>query len=123
MQWRPILLNRFVVTIATVMIIALLWNLYVSFNDGGSVRGQVITSDGSPLVGAMVKLSRKTVTSVEMISETTSDADGMFSFNKHGEYALVITVSVNDATSDRTVVPLWFRNQDIVLEESIIVNP
>ena len=68
-------------------------------------------------------MSRKTVTSVELIGEATTDSDGIFSFEKHGEYALVITVSVNDATSARTVVPLWFRNQDIVLKEPIIVDP
>lgn len=123
MQWRPILFNRFVVTIATVAIIALLWNIYVSLNDGGSVRGRVVTSDGSPLAGATVKLSRKTVASVELIGEATTDADGIFTFDNHGEYALVITVSENGATSARTVVPLWFRNQDIILDEPIIVEP
>lgn len=123
MAWRAILLNRFSSTAAAILTVVLAWNVYVSMNNGGSLRGYVIDGIGEPLTGATVTLLRKTVLSVEPIDETITDASGAFAFENHGEYALVLTVSADGLTSPRTVLPLWFRNQDVVIDHPIIFDP
>jgi hypothetical protein len=123
MDWRPLAQNRFVVTLSAIVVVVILWNGYVSLHDGGSVRGHVVDASGKRVAGATVVLSRKTVASVDTIGEAVTDDDGVFFFRDHGQYALVLTASAEGVASARTVVPLWFRDQDVVLAEPIVLRP
>ncbi len=123
MEWRPIILNRFFISLSTITTVVVAWNIYVSFHNEGNVHGMVVDSSGAGVAGAEVILARKTVTSVDVVDKTTTDSVGAFTFADHGQYALVLTASSGSAESARTVVPLWFRNQDIVIDEPIVIKP
>ena len=109
----PWIRNRFTLTFGSIALAVIVWNIYVANNNGGEVRGQVLGPSGTPAAGAMVMLARKTVASVEKIAETRTDGQGRYRFDRHGQYAIVITATAADGTSQRRSVPLWFRNQDV----------
>jgi hypothetical protein len=109
---NPWIRNRFTVTFGSIAAAILVWNLYVAVNAGGHIHGLVMNGDGQPVAGASVVLSRKTVASVEKLAETNTDANGRYTFDKHGQYAIVVTATANREAARRTI-PLWFRNQDI----------
>ena len=124
MSLRPILFNRFILTFGGIALIALLWNLYVAANDEGRLEGRVTTADGRPVEGAVVILSKKTVVSVERIGSARTDAEGHFHFDGHGQYSVVLAArKAGVGTMRRRTVQLWFRNQNRVLAEALVLEP
>lgn len=122
MTLRDALLNRFSLTFAAILAIVVGWNIYVAFNDGGTLTGRVVDMAGAPVGGATVSLYRKTVSSVDPVGETVTDSEGRFGFADHGQFALILTVTTPGGTSPRKMIPLWFRNQDVSLREPIRVE-
>ena len=60
MPWW-ILQNRYVVTFGLIGLAALLWNVYIAFNDDGVIEGRVVGPDGRPVAGATVILSERSL--------------------------------------------------------------
>jgi len=121
---RALLLNRFALTFGGIALIALAWNLYVSANDGGRLSGRVTTVDGTPVEGAVVVLSKKSVVSVERVGSTRTDAEGRFVFESHGQYAVVLSARKSGVGAmRRQTVKLWFRNQDREINEALVLEP
>lgn len=113
MNWQPLIRNRFTLTFGIIAVVILVWNIYVASNNGGRLEGRVVDADGAPVADAIVVLARKTVASVETIAETETDADGRYHFDRHGQYFLVLTARSAAGESERRMIPLWFRNQNI----------
>lgn len=124
MRAPAFLLNRFTLTFGGIALAAVAWNLYVVAHDGGRLSGRVVAADGAPVEGAVVVLSRRTVTSVERVADTRSGADGRFVFEQHGQYAVVLSARKGGVGSaPRRTVKLWFRNQDRDLNEPLVLAP
>jgi hypothetical protein len=109
----PWIRNRFTITFGAIALAVVVWNFYVALNDGGHVSGQVVNAEGRPVDGAIVVLARKTVASVEKVAQASTDARGRYSFDHHGQYAIVLTATATDGQSERRIMPLWFRNQNV----------
>lgn len=120
MLGSSILRNRFTLTFAGLALVAVVWNVYVAANAGGQVDGRVLNGAGQPVAGATVVLSRKTVASVEKVSETRTDADGRYRFDRHGQYAIVLSAQSNDSRSQPLRLPLLFRNQNVAAEPLVL---
>lgn len=124
MKYASLILNRFTLTFGAVALVALGWNAYVAAHDGGLLSGRVTTADGSAVAGASVVLSRKTVTAVERVASVLTDAEGRFVFREHGQYAVVLGARKTDiGAASRRTVRLWFRNQDRVLAQPLVLEP
>jgi hypothetical protein len=121
MDWKLLLLNRFSLTIGGLVLCAALWNVYVSGHDNGYVSGYVVDQNGRPVADATVSLSRKTVSSVDSVAETRTGPSGEFTFSDHGQYALLLSASKAEAEAPRKTFRLWFRNQDLVLSEPLVL--
>lgn len=116
--------NRFTLTFGGIALAALVWNLYVAANDDGRLSGRVTAADGSPVAGAVVVLSRKTVTAVERVADTTSGPDGRFVFRDHGQYAVVLSArKAGVGSAQRRTIRLWFRNQNRELSQPLVLEP
>jgi hypothetical protein len=116
---RRILLSRFFVVPATITVIVLVWNVYVSMHDHGVVVGHVVDASGHPVAGATVVLyNHDFITQVEH-ARTKTDAGGAFRFD-HNESHLIMLQAVDGAAqSPRRTVRLWFRSQDRVLDRPL----
>ncbi len=82
MRWSW-LTNRFVVTFGSVLIVAGVWNVYVSLNDDGRITGRVVGPDGLPVEGATVVLSERTLLVAQPKDNATTGPDGSFRFDGH----------------------------------------
>lgn len=122
MSWRTLLINRFTLTFGSIAVLVIAWNIVVAFNNGGTVSGRVVNSEGQAVANATVTLSRKTVASVEPIGETTTGPDGSFAFRDHGQFSLILEVKAASGASERVTVPLWFRNQDVKLSDPLVID-
>ena len=122
MALRPILLNRFTLVFGSLALLIAAWNVYVGLHDGGRLTGTVVDSSGRPVADATVVLGRKTVTSIDLLTQARTDSQGRFAFDRHGQYWLALTASKPGAgTSARRMMPLWFRNQDAALDRPLVL--
>jgi hypothetical protein len=92
------------------------WNIHVAANDSGLVEGRVVDAAGKPVAGATVVLfDRGFVTHTER-ARTVADAEGRFRFTGNANHSLQLEAEAPGlGKSDRRVVRLWFRSQDVRL--------
>jgi hypothetical protein len=119
-----LLLNRYSITFGTIAIVVLAWNAYVAAHDDGILEGRVVAADGARVADAEVVLSERTVVSLRPVMSTRSDAEGRFRFSGHDRHAVVLTAEKPGVgQSDRHEVRLYFRNENRVLEEPLVLRP
>jgi len=120
---RSILYNRYTITFGTIALLAIVWNVYVIFNDDGIVVGHVVTSDGSPVENATVVLSEKTLLVTSPRDKTTTDADGRFKFSGHDIYHVYLEAYKNGVGhAPQKDYHLYFKGQNLYLSESLEIE-
>jgi len=121
-MWKSSLLwNRFTITFGALLIVVALWNFYVSLNDDGQLRGQVIDARGQAVAGAEVVIWRKAITGVEKIHDVATGDDGTFEYGPHGQYVLYVTAKKDDiGVAESSLVQLSFRNQNYQLAPLVL---
>ena len=123
MTWRGWLLNRFTLTFGTIGLVIVLWNVYITQNDDGILSGYVVDTTGQPVAGALVSLAEKSVVSIIPVMETVTDQTGRFQFQGHGQYAPVLSAGkAGVGTTEREHLRLYFRNQNRVLTEPLVLH-
>jgi hypothetical protein len=116
MNWRPFLLNRFVLVPGAIVVAIVLWNLYVATHDHGIVTGRVVDAAGHPVAGATVSLWTYNFTTYEQKAEVKTDADGVFRFTDNPSHRIQIGAEKPGVgRSQRVPVFLYFRSQDTTL--------
>jgi hypothetical protein len=117
---RRWLLNRVTITLGSIALVVLAWNIYVLAHDDGVLEGRVVGPDGAPVAGVEVVLNEQSIVSLTPILRVTTDAQGRFHFVDHGRHNLVITAAkAGVGRSDRVRVRLLFRNQNRQLDEPV----
>lgn len=123
MNWRRVLMSRFVVVPAVIAVTVVGWNLYVTQHDHGLLQGQVVDAAGRPVGGATVILfAHDFVTQVEK-ARTHTDAAGAFRFDHNDSHLVQLQAQDGNVTSPRITIRLWFRAQDRVLGEPLRLGP
>ena len=114
------LYNRYVIAFGLIGILAVIWNIHVAFNDDGIITGQVVVSDNSPVVGATVVLSEKTLLVTAPWSTTTTDTSGQFRFTGHNLYHFYLEASKEGVGQMKAKeFRLYFRGQNMALQEPL----
>jgi hypothetical protein len=117
MNWRPILLNRFVLVPGAILVAIVLWNIYVATHDHGIVTGRVVDAAGHPVAGATVSLWTYNFTTYEQKAEVKTGADGIFRFTDNPSHRIQIGAEKPGVgRSQRIPVFLYFRSQDTTLD-------
>ena len=110
---KTMLLNRYSITFEIIAVIALFWNIYISFNDDGIVAGRVVTADNRPVAGATVTLFEKTLYVAEPRMNTTTNEKGEFSFSGHMFYRIWLEAKKEGVgLFPKTEYRLYFRGQN-----------
>jgi hypothetical protein len=120
--WRRWVLNRFVLVPAAIAVAVLLWNVYVSMHNHGVVAGRVVDAAGKPVAGATVVLWVLNFTTyVEKTRATTDDA-GRFVITDNDSHNIRLAAEKPGVgRSKRTPVRLYFRAEDIELNEPLVL--
>jgi hypothetical protein len=120
MTVRQALRNRWVIVPLAIAAILLAWNGYVALNDGGVVAGRVVDRNGRPVADATVILLERNFVTHNERQRTKSDAGGQFRFSGNNNHSLQLEAEAAGlGRSERRVVRLWFRAQNVVLVEPL----
>jgi hypothetical protein len=120
--WRRLLLNRFVLVPGAIVVAGLVWNGYVSLHNGGLIEGRVVDAAGKPVAGAEVVLMVQNVTTFSEKGRSRTGPDGIFRITDNVSHRVQILAETPAGRSDRRELRLWFRGQDTVLEEPLVVS-
>jgi|ERR1700687_4002716 len=121
-DWHKLLLNRFVVVVATIGAVAALWNVYVAFNADGIVKGRVVDPQGQPVAGATVRMMEQNFTTNSERGQTLTGADGSFEFSNNRSHNIRLRAEQGGVgRSEQKVVRLYFRAQNVALTEPLVL--
>lgn len=119
--WKELLVNRFTVLIAIILITTGGVVAYVGQNDGGHLSGKVVTESGEPVADATVELHAIPLQGVVATNSTNTTSEGTFEFTGMEsllEYRLIVRVNGTTVHKDR--YHLMFRGQN--REHTIVID-
>ena len=118
--WRRLVINRFVLVPATIVVAVLLWNVYVSTHNHGVVSGRVVDVAGRPVPDATVVLWVLNFTTYVEKTRVTTDSAGRFVITTNDSHNIRLAAEKPGVGhSSRVPVRLYFRAQDIDLREPL----
>ena len=120
--WRRLLLNRFVLVPGTIVLAALIWNGYVSLHDGGLIEGRVTDPSGRPVADAEIVVMVQNVTTFSEKGRARTGPDGVFRIIDNPSHHVQIFAETPTGRSERRDLRLWFRGQNTVLDEPLVVG-
>jgi hypothetical protein len=98
----------------------LAWNGYVALNDSGIVEGCIVDANGRPVPDATVILLERHFVMHNERQRTRTDSAGHFRFAGNDNHSLQLEAEASGlGRSERRVVRLWFRAQNITLAEPL----
>jgi hypothetical protein len=119
-RWQRLLLNRFVLVPALLVLITAGWNGWVVTHDHGIVAGRVLDASGAPVEGADVKLWVFNFATFVVKASTTTKTDGSFVFENNPSHNIQISAEKPGlGRSARLSVRLYFAAQDIRLKQPL----
>jgi len=121
--WRRLAINRFVLVPAAIAVAIALWNGYVASNDRGLVVGRVVDAAGRPVPDAAVVLWVLNFTTYVEKTRATTDSAGRFVITNNDSHNIRLAAEKPGVgRSARIPVRLYFRAQDIELNEPLILS-
>ena len=124
MSWRRILTHRFFLVPLAVALLVAGWNIYIAFNDGGLIAGEVRDRAGTPVPGATVVFFERNFIYYEEKQRATTDAQGVYRFTDMKTHIGQLEVRTNEGRkSERRQLRLWFRSQDTEVLPLIVEAP
>jgi hypothetical protein len=122
-RWHRLIVNRFVVVLASIGIAVALWNVYVSMHNHGVVAGRVVDAAGRPVEGATVALWVLNVTTYVEKTRATTGADGGFLIRGNDSHNIRLAAEKPGVgRSTRVPVRLYFRAEDVSLRDPLILS-
>lgn len=120
MSVPPWIAGRWVIVPGVLALGIAFWNLYVAANDGGLVEGAVTDGQGRPVAGATVLLFERGFVTHQERNRAVTDASGAFRFTDNRSHAIQLEAEApGRGRSERRIVRLWFRSQDVALSEPL----
>jgi len=99
-----------------------LWNIYVATHDHGVVIGRVVDEAGQPVGDATVVLWVLNFTTYVEKARATTAPDGRFQLvNAESHNIQLIADKPGIGRSARVPVRLYFRAEDVVLREPLVL--
>jgi hypothetical protein len=124
MSWRRILGHRFVAVPLAVALLVAGWNIYIAFNAGGIIEGQVRDRAGAPVPGATVIFFERNFVYYQEKQRTTTDARGAYRFDGMQFHVGQLEARTADGRhSERRQLRLWFRAQNADMAPLIVDAP
>ena len=120
---QRLLLSRFVLVPATLLVAVGIWNVYVSFHNGGLVSGRVIDERGAPVADATVRLFAIEQTMSTQRATVKTGASGDFLFTGNDSHRIQLRAEkAGYERSDLRPVRLYFRAQNVQVTPALVVH-
>jgi hypothetical protein len=124
MNWRRIFRHRFVAVPIAIALVVAGWNIYVAFNDGGIIEGEVRDRSGAPVPGATVIFFERNFVYYQEKQRTTTNAEGIYRFDGMQVHVGQLEARTADGRhSERRQLRLWFRAQNTDIAPLIVEMP
>ena len=121
-RWQRWLLNRFVLTLFVLFVVAAGWDLYASTHDNGIVEGAVVDRDGRLVAGAKVTLWTFNFTTFREDTHVTSDRNGRFHITGNPSHSIQVSAEkAGIGHSERVPIRLYFRAQDTQISDPLVL--
>jgi len=121
--WYRLLVNRFMIVLASIAIVVAIWNVYVSFHDHGVVEGRVVDTDGRPVEGATVELWVLDFTTYVERTRAITGADGRFVIRGNASHNIQIGAEKPGVgRAARIPVRLYFKAEDVSLAAPLVLS-
>jgi hypothetical protein len=118
-----LLVNRFTIVLASIAVVAAMWNAYVVFHDHGVVEGQVVDAEGRPVEGASVVLWVLNFTTYVEKTRAVTGADGRFLIRGNDSHNIQIGAEKPGVgRAARIPVRLYFRAEDVTLTTPLVLK-
>ena len=119
MAW---LRNRYTLTLGSIAVLAISWNIYVALDNDGIITGRVVTADQQPVSGATVVLSERSLLVAVPKGRATTNESGEFRFTKHTLHHLYLK-AYKEAV--KRMPPkefrLYFKGQNLFLKKPLVL--
>lgn len=123
MTWR-FLRHRFVAVPLAFALLVAGWNLYIAFNAGGLIEGEVRDRSGAPVPGATVIFFERNFINYQEVKRTVTDARGAYRFTGMQVHVGQLEARTADGRlSARHQLRLWFRAQNTEMAPLIVEAP
>lgn len=124
MNWRRILLHRFVAVPLALAIVVAGWNIHIALNDDGIIQGVVRDRSGVAVAGATVIFFERNFVYFEEKRRTTTDARGAYRFTDMRIHVGQLEARTADGRqSARHLLRLWFRAQNTDVAPLVVDTP
>jgi len=112
--------SRWVIAPLAIALTLIAWNTYVAVNAGGTVGGRVVDAAGRPVPDASVILLERHFVMHNERQRARTDSAGYFHFSGNDNHSLQLEAEAAGlGRSERRVVRLWFRAQNVRLAEPL----
>lgn len=120
MSW---LRNRFTITLGSIALLATGWNIYVALNNDGIITGRILAPDQTPIAGATVILSEKSLLVAVPKAQAVTNEAGEFRFVGHNLYHLHLEASKEGVgRMPPREFRLYFRGQNLFLQNPLVLS-
>jgi hypothetical protein len=121
---RRVLCSRFVVVPLVLAFGIGGWNAWIALHNDGLVRGRVLTADGAPVAGAVVRIMEQNFTTNSERGNVVSGADGAFLITDNRSHNIQLRAEKDGVgRSEQKVVRLFFRAQNVTLDAPLVLQP
>ena len=116
--------HRFVAVPLALVAVLVAWNVYIAFNAGGLIAGEVRDRAGAPVPGATVVFFERNFIYYEEKQRATTDARGAYRFTDMKTHIDQLEARAQDGRkSERRQLRLWFRSQDTEVAPLVVEPP
>jgi hypothetical protein len=121
MSWRRFFMHRFFMVPLAVALLVAGWNIYIAFNNGGLIEGEVRDRAGAPVPGATVTFFERNFIYYQEKQRTMTDARGAYRFEGMQVHVGQLEARAADGRhSERRQLRLWFRAQNAEMAPLIV---
>ena len=117
MAW---LRNRYILTLGSIAVLAVSWNIYVALNNDGIIAGRAVTADQQPVSGATVVLSERSLLVAVPKARATTNEKGDFRFTGHTLHHLYLEAQKEGVgRMPPKEFRLYFKGQNLFIEKPL----
>ena len=114
--------NRYTLTLGSIAVLAVSWNIYVDLNNDGIITGRVVRADQQPVGGATVVVSERSLLVAVPKGRATTNEKGEFRFTGHTLHRLYLEAHKEGVgRMPPKEFRLYFKGENLFIEKPLVL--